>query len=198
MRQGLGKRKWFLISILFLCAGCASAAYKEVFRDTPAYNRKDFSAGKEIAYKATLRAIIAKNFMVEKEDKENSFILAKRSFQQGKRTTVLLLQAKLVSDEVNKTALYLNALQTTERAYVADRTRFFLWIIPLPGGGGKEGSNIKEKEEVVEDKTFYQKFFALIDEELQKSLTAECDKDFNEAPVAQDTLQPLEPAALEK
>ena len=179
------KRNWFLIFILFLCAGCATAAYKEVFRDAPAYNRKEFSVDKEILYKATLRAIIAKNFMVEKEDKENSFILAKRSFHQGKRTTVLLLQAKLVSDDENKTTLYLNALQTTERVYVADRTRFFLWIIPLPGGGGKEGSNIKEKEEVIEDKEFYRKFFAVIDEELQKSLTVECEKNIKEAPALQ-------------
>ena len=123
--------------------------------------------------------------MVEKEEQENSFILAKRSFQQGRRITVLLLQAKLTADEENKTTLYLSALQTTERVYVADRTRFFLWIIPLPGGGGKEGSSIKEKEEIIEDKEFYQNFFAVINDELQKSLTTESKKESQMIPDVQ-------------
>jgi len=178
-------RKWFLIFIIFLFAGCATAAYKEVFRDTSSCNSKQFLANKDRLYKATLRAIIAKNFMVEKEEQENSFILAKRSFQQGKRTTVLLLQAKLTADEENKTTLYLNALETTERVYIADRTRFFLWIIPLPGGGGKEGSSIKEKEEVIKDREFYQKFFAVINDELQKNLTTESKKESQMIPDVQ-------------
>ena len=178
-------RNWFLILTIFLFAGCATPVYKEVFRDTPSFNSKEFLANKDRLYKATLRAIIAKNFMVEKEDQENIFILAKRSFQQGRRTIVLLLQAKLTADEENKTTLYLSALQTTERVYVADRTRFFLWIIPLPGGGGKEGSSIKEKEEIIEDKEFYQNFFAVINDELQKSLTTESKKESQMIPDVQ-------------
>ena len=47
---------------------------------------------------------------------------------------------------------------------MADRTRFFLWLIPLPGGGGKEASKIKEEEKTIEDKEFYQRFFEEIEE----------------------------------
>ena len=65
-------------------------------------------------------------------------ILAVRSIKKGKRTWILALQAHFFKLDDNKTRLYLNAIETTERTYVADRTRFFLFVVPLPGGGGKE------------------------------------------------------------
>ncbi|OQX53929.1 MAG: hypothetical protein B5M48_02070 [Candidatus Omnitrophica bacterium 4484_213] len=58
----------------------------------------------------------------------------------------------------------------SERLFVADRTRFFLWLIPLPGGGDKEVSKIKEEEKIIEDRKFYQRFFDRdrIEEEINK------------------------------
>lgn len=162
------KRIHIFLLIIFLLTGCATPVYKEVFKEGPAYNAKEFSFLKDILYKATLRCMYAKNFIIEKEDEEKGFILAKRSFQRWKRTIVLLLQAKVVSDGENKSTLYLNALQTTERFYVADRTRFFLWIIPLPGGGGKEASSTKEGEKIIEDKEFYQNFFSEIEKQVEQ------------------------------
>jgi len=155
--------------VVILVAGCAAPVYKEVFKDQQSGNSRQFPAGRDALYQATLRTICAKNFIIEKESLNDGFILAKRSFQRGKRTYILVLQANLSPDEKEKTTLYLNALQTTERYYVADRTRFFLWIVPLPGGGGKEGTSIKEGEEIIEDKAFYQKFFYEITEQLKNS-----------------------------
>jgi hypothetical protein len=74
----------------------------------------------------------------------------------------------MVPEGTNKSRLYLSAVETTERSYVSDRTRFFLFIIPLPGGGGKEASQIKEGEKVVQDKVFYRKFFDFICEQVQE------------------------------
>lgn len=58
---------------------------------------------------------------------------------------------------------------TTERSYVADRTRFFLFIVPLPGGGGNEASTVKEGEKVINDKNFCKKFFDEIEKTIKKS-----------------------------
>jgi hypothetical protein len=152
---------------LIVC-GCATPAYKDVFKDEPDSNSKSFAVNRDILYQATLRAICARNFIIEKEDQEKGFILAKRSFQRGRKTIILVLQANASSDEAQKTTLFLNAMETTERYYVADRTRFFLWLVPLPGGGGKEGTSIKEGERIIEDKTFYQNFFVEIEEVAKK------------------------------
>ena len=59
---------------------------------------------------------------------------------------------------------------------MADRTRFFLWLIPLPGGGGKEASKIKEEEKIIEDQEFYQRFFEEIEEEINKPKEEPKDK----------------------
>ena len=155
----------------FLIPGCATPVYKEILKEKPSYNSKEFSVSKDILYQATIKTIFAKNFIVENEDQEKGFILAKRSFQRGKRTIALLLQAKIILDAESKCTIYLNALQTTERSYIADRTRFFMFIIPLPGGGGKEATQIKEGEKVIEDKEFYQSLFSSIEEEINKNIT---------------------------
>ncbi len=152
--------------------GCATPAYKDVFKDKPAYNSKSFAVNRDLLYQATLRAICARNFIIEKDDQEKGFILARRSFQRGKRTIILVLQASVNFDAAEKAVLYLNALETTERHYVSDRTRFFLWLIPLPGGGGKEGASVKEGERVIEDETFYENFLVEIEAEAKKLMQA--------------------------
>jgi len=141
--------------------------YRDVLKDKPVYNTKEFSVSADSLYDAALKAIYSKNFFVEKEEKANHFILAKRSFQRGRKTAIVLLQVKIVPNEPAGANLYLNAFQTTERSYVADRTRFFLWLIPLPGGGGKEATSIKETETVIEDKDFYDSLFSCIESQLQ-------------------------------
>lgn len=150
----------------FFAAGCAGPVYKQVFKEAPAANQKEFFVSREALYQAALKAVCSKNFLIEKEDRENGFILAKRYFQRGKQSIVLALQAKIVAEGENTAILFLNALETTERTYVSDHTRFFMWIVPLPGGGGKEASSIKAGEKIVEDPSFYKNFFAIISQEL--------------------------------
>jgi len=162
------RRIWAVVLSVVLVCGCATAAYKDVFKEKPAYNSQSFAVSRDILYQATLRSICGRNFIIEKEDPEKGFMLTKRSFQRGRRTIILVLQASINFDEAEKATLFLNALETTERHYVADHTRFFLWLIPLPGGGGKEGASVKEGERIIEDKTFYQNFFVEIEEEAKR------------------------------
>jgi len=166
-----------LLCLVFFLSGCATfSPSKEVFKEKATYNSKEFSVSNDILYQVIIKVIYSQNFAIENEDKEKGFILAKRYFQKGKRNIILVLQAKIIPDKEDKSLLYLNALQTTERLFVADRTRFFLWLIPLPGGGGKEASKIKEEEKIIEDKEFYQRFFKEIEEEIKKSKEEPKDK----------------------
>ncbi len=156
--------------VLFTCfltiSGCAAPAYREVFQDRASNNSKEFNVPVNVLYQATTRAVCSRNFIIEKEDAEKGVLLAKRSFQKGKKTIVLVLQARMDSSVNDKTMLYLTALETTERFYVSDRTRFFLFLIPLPGGGGKNASQVKEGEKIIDDKKFYQDFFKAIQREV--------------------------------
>ena len=158
-----------LMGVLLLW-GCASTpVYKEVFKEDVDYNKREFNVSSDVLYQDVVKAICSKSFIIENEDKESGFILAKRYFQKGKKNIILALQAKIVAEGEECATLYLNAVETTERLYVADRTRFFLFLIPLPGGGGKEATKIKEGEKIVEDKEFYTKFFSLIEREIENN-----------------------------
>ena len=163
--------------LVFFLSGCATfSPSKEVFKEKSTYNSREFPVSSDLLYQAIIKVICSQNFVIDNEDKAKGFILAKRYFQQGKRNIIVILQAKTISDREDKSALYLNALQTTERLFVADRTRFFLWLIPLPGGGGKEASKIKEEEKIIEDREFYQRFFDEIEKEINKPKEEPKDK----------------------
>ncbi len=164
------KKIVFVLCFIGLFSGCATFnPSAEVFKEKTTYNVKEFSAPSDSLYQAIVKSIYSQNFAIENEDKTKGFILAKRYFQRGKRNVILILQAKIIPDNENKSTLYLNALQTTEKLFVADKTRFFLWLIPLPGGGGKEATKIKEEEKMIEDKEFYKKFFEEIEADLPKT-----------------------------
>lgn len=156
--------------VLFTClltiSGCAAPAYREVFQERASYNSKEFDVPVNVLYQATTRAVCSRNFIIEKEDAEKGSLLAKRSFQKGKKTIVLVLQARMDSGINDKTMLYLTALETTEMSYVTDKTRFFLFLIPLPGGGGKNATQVKEGEKIIDDKKFYKNFFDAIQREV--------------------------------
>ena len=136
-----------ILGICFLISGCSTAAtYKEVFKNKPNFNLKSFSAAQEVLYQATVNAICSRQFMIEEENKEKKIISAKRLFQKGRKTITVLLQAKISPGEENSSNLFLNAIQSTQGSYVADRTRFILWFIPIPGGGKKRQSRLKKKK----------------------------------------------------
>ena len=154
--------------VSFLISGCSTASiYKEILKEKPSYNMREFPISEDILYRATIRTIYSKNFIIEKEDEEKGLILAKRVFQRGRRTIDLMLQARITSIESDKSTLYLNAIQTTLRTCIIDRTRFFLWLIPLPGGGGKQATEIQEDSRTIEDRRFFENFFSLIEKEIK-------------------------------
>jgi hypothetical protein len=155
--------------ILLFSAGCAPC-YRQVLKEKPSYNSKEVSVPKEVLYNAAINAFCKMNFIIENEDLEKGFILAKRSFQNGRRTTVLLVQGKIVPVDTESSTLYLNAVETREVSYIADRTRFFMFIIPLPGGGGREASSIKEGEKSIQDRVFYRGLFQAIEKEVPSEL----------------------------
>lgn len=163
--------------IVLLCAaGCASPAYRQVFRKDAAYNAREFSHPREALFQAVSRVLLGRNFILDKEEQDKGFILARRCFQTGRKTDALIVQAKIMPVNDGTATLYLNAVQTTEVCYIADHTRFFLFLIPLPGGGGKEATSVKQGEKIISDKKFYADFFAAIENELRQiSFAARAD-----------------------
>jgi hypothetical protein len=155
-----------LLAVLIAVSGCATPVYRDVFKEKESYNSREYTVPVDILSQAVTRVICSRNFIIEQESADKGFMVAKRSFQQGKKTVVLVLQVKMDSLSTDRTMLYLTALQTTETYYVSDHTRFFLFLIPLPGGGGKNASQIKEGEKVIDDKSFYKDFFDAIQKEV--------------------------------
>ena len=160
-----------LAFLVILISGCASApVYNQIFEEDTSYNQKSFPVSQKQLYDAVIKTIYSKNFMIDKENDDKDFVVARRAFQQGKKTTILLVQAKVAGvDQTNSATVFLSALETTERSYVSDRTRFFLFIVPLPGGGGKQASTVKEGEKIISDKKFYANFFLEINKALENS-----------------------------
>ena len=110
--------------------------------------------------------LLSKKFVVDHEDQASGLITAKRVFSKSYQNVAVVVQTKIISQGDKEQELYLNGVQTTERNYVADRTRFFLFIVPLPGGGGKEVTKAKESEIIIDDKDFYKDLFDAVQKEL--------------------------------
>ena len=165
--------KYISFGLCLAFIGCASkTAYRDVLEDEPTYNVKTFQSPSDQVYTSLVKTLLVKKFMLEEENKEDGMVVARRSFKKGKRTFIIVIQARLLPEN-EKTTLFLNALETTERIFVADRTRFFMFVIPLPGGGGKQASTAKEGENVIQDKAFYDEFFNRIEKELSPDVPEE-------------------------
>jgi hypothetical protein len=151
-----------IVLAVFFLSGCAQPYYTQVLNEQPVANTRHFPVTADTLYQAVIQSMLERNFLLENESKTNGFLLGKRTIQDGRRTASILLQAKIVPSGEEASTVYLNGVQTTEVSYVADRTRFFLFLIPLPGGGGKEASSIKEGEKTIRDPKFYDVFFKTI------------------------------------
>lgn len=154
--------KTCLVLLISIC-GCASPVHREIFSKDVSFKQKTFSTAKETAYSAVINSILELGFVIDKENASDAFVLAKRYFQRGKKNIIIALQTKIVSLPDKKSIVYLNAFETTERVFIADRTRFFMFIIPLPGGGGKEASQVKVGEACIDDKDFYSRVFSAVE-----------------------------------
>ena len=164
----MNKKLFSWVLLIFFLAGCAApSAYRQVFEDKTTYNRRNFSVPKEALNIAVIKAFCEKKFAIFSEDRENGAITAERISQKGKRSFRVNIQSKIISDGPENSTLYLTAEETVERLYISDRTRFFLWIIPLPGGGGREASKVIERKKLIEDERFYTNFFQIIENNLK-------------------------------
>ena len=157
------------LAVVITFTGCSSNKYiyREIEKDKDVYNERAFTTTPLQLQQAVTEMLLSKKFVIDNNDPITMTVSARRFFSRSRESIVVVVQAKIipVDDMVQK--LYLNAVQTTERNYVADRTRFLLWVVPLPGGGGKVVSNTKESEMVIEDKDFYRDLF----DEIQKKIS---------------------------
>jgi hypothetical protein len=166
------KRFFSVLALFFVVAvaGCSPTryVYKEIASDKDTYNVRTFDVTAPDLQKAVMEMLLSKKFVIDHEDAATGLITAKRFFSKSYQTVAVVVQSKIVTKAEKSQELYLNGVQTTERNYVADRTRFFLWIVPLPGGGGKEVTKSKESEIIIDDKSFYEDLFTAV----QKALPA--------------------------
>ena len=154
---------------IFLClplvlTGCSSTryTYRQVENDNDAMTSHEFHCSLTQLHNAVTAALLGKKFAIDHEDPTVGTLTASRYFTHGYQTIVVVVQSKILSKEDNVQQLWLNGIQTTERNYVSDRTRFLLFIIPFPGGGGKEVTQSKESEFMINDRKFYDDLFARV------------------------------------
>ena len=149
--------------------GCSSTkyVYRQIQQNKDSYNTHTFTATAVQLQKALTKMLLSKQFAIDKEDTLAGTIIASRYFSQSRNNIVVVLQARIFSQDEGHQQLFLNGIQTTQRNYVVDRTRFLLWLIPLPGGGGKEVTKTKESEASIEDKSFYADLFDAIQKDLK-------------------------------
>ncbi len=148
--------------------GCGGpSAHRRVFQGgADVRNSRVYATGTETCWTALMRAALSLNFGVDQQDPERRSLQASRYFKEGGRTTRITLKASLQPVGEGRTTLYVTAVQATERLYARSHRRFFLWVIPLPGGGGTEASRVREGEWTVDDRQFYDAFFQTVQREL--------------------------------
>lgn len=160
-----------VLFFVFFLSGCATfSPSEEVFKEKANINSRTYDAPVNACFDTLKQVVLKKNFSLASEDKEVKRLQATRYFQKGRRSIVIVLNVNLQSPGENKTTVYLNAVQTTEKLYSQSHTRFFLGLIPLPGGGGESAERLKEGEITVEDQKFYEGFFDEIRDEIMKSM----------------------------
>ncbi len=149
----------FLMAIL--TAGCATSAYKDVYKDENSPNVKTFNVLPDDCYVATKRAVLSQNFRIEREDLQARSFTAARYFEHGKDSTVVTVNSNVIAAGKDKSTVYASATQHVEKVRVkTDRT--LLGIVPA----GSEATKVKQEERTIEDKDFYNKLFAAIEKEL--------------------------------
>ena len=160
----MNKTPFLLLLIVFLISGCAGTkyTYRQIEDDKDSFTSREFQCSLSVLHKAVEQVLLTKKFTIDHEDAVVGTLTGSRYFTHGYQTIVVVVQSKILSKSDNQQELFLNGVQTTERNYVADRTRFLLFIIPLPGGGGKEVTKSKEAEFFINDKQFYDDLFSEI------------------------------------
>lgn len=155
-----------LTGFLFLTGCSGHSAYQRVFKQPEPYNFRTYPVSMKTCWLAVNRAVLGLNFGIDKAEKEEGLLEASKHFQEGKKTTTIVLKASLETAGSGATTVYVNVLETRERVFARSHTRFFLWIIPLPGGGGTVASRVTEGARTVTDVKFYGALFEAVGREL--------------------------------
>ena len=153
-----------LICIVILTlVGCGGNIYHDVFNDENSINVKAFAVPAERCYQSAKRAVLSQNFRIEKDDVQTNSFVAARYFDDGKDTIVLTLSVNVMNTGNDKATVYASAVQHMDKVRVkTDRT--LLGLLPV----GSEATKVKQNEKTIEDKEFYERFFAAIDKEIKK------------------------------
>ena len=165
-----------LLMAAWTAAGCGGpSAYHGVFQGPRPENARMFSIDQATCWAAVNRTVLALNFTPEQQDEVKRLLQATRYFGKSRRTRAVRLTISLQPSREGGTMVYANATEVAERVFTRSHRRFFLWVIPLPGGGGVEASRVKEGEWTVSDPVFYAQFFEALGREL-KTTTASADR----------------------
>jgi hypothetical protein len=144
-----------------LTTGCATSAYKNVFKDENSPNVKTFNTLPDNCYLAAKRAVLSQNFRIEREDLQARSFTAARYFEDGKDSIVVTVNANVIAAGKDKSTVYASATQHVEKVRVKS-DRALLGLLPV----GSEATKVKQEERTIEDKDFYNKLFAAIEKEL--------------------------------
>lgn len=148
--------------IAVLIAGCATSAYKDVFKDENSPNVKTFNVLPDDCYIAGKRAVLSQNFRIEREDLQARSFTAARYFEDGKDSIVVIINANVMAAGKDRSTVYASATQHVEKVRVKT-DRAFLGLVPA----GSEATKVKQEERTIEDKDFYKKLFAALEKELR-------------------------------
>ena len=129
---------------------------------------RQYPASLETCQPAVKRAALGLHFTIDEETPDKCLLKASRYFQHGPRTTTIMLKANLQAEGEMQTAVYLTAVEMSERVFARSHRRFLLWLIPLPGGGGVTASRVTESLRTIEDEKFYEAFFDAVRRELER------------------------------
>lgn len=154
--------------------GCSPSRYiyKEISQDKSSYNTQTYEVAAADLNKAVTQMLLAKKFEITEKNEDAGTITATRVFSKSYQTTMVKVQASVVTNSEKNQSLYLNGVQSTERHYVQDHTRTLLWVVPIPGGGGKSVSTSKEADVTIDDAEFYKDLF----DGVRKNLPSEGSK----------------------
>jgi len=145
LRRQMKNLLFLSLLIVPFVSSCSSTryTYRQIEEDQDPFTSHIFQCSLPTLHKAVAQVLLTKKFVIDHEDAANGTLTGSRYFTHGYQTIVVVVQSKIIPKSENVQQLFLNGIQTTERNYVADRTRFLLFIIPLPGGGGKRGYSIQ-------------------------------------------------------
>ncbi len=155
------KKIILLLLLIMPLVGCAGNAYKKVFADgSNDLNVRNFNVPPDISYIAAKRAVLNQNFRIEKEDVQARSFTAARYFEDGRDSIVVTINVNVMPSGKDKSTVYASATQHVDKVRVkVDRT--LLGLLPI----GSEATRVQQEKRTIEDRDFYEKFFAAIEKE---------------------------------